>query len=519
MRLSIIILAVLSVCAFPPSGAERPPAAPAPAAVRVGPGGDEGFREPSGETVQAALDRLRAGGGTLILARGDYKVSRTIAIVGSRRKLVIHGEPGARLVFGPAAGSAAGAPGPVISIRDSGEVSILGIEVRGCAGAGGLEIRGSSRILIAGAVLEGPGAVGIEIDGAGGSSISGSRIEGFSVGVRVVRGSENVFTANTVRARRHAFLLEREASGNALAGNLIEGGSGDQVLDRGSGDRVVEEDPIFSFGAIADVQYADKETLGGRRYREALGKLRRAVEALDRPGLIFIADLGDIIDGNGERSLSELDQVLAAYGRSRHRRLHVIGNHCLAAAGRETLLGRYGLARGYRASARDGFRFLFLDGMDLSLEAPRESETYRKAREFLDRNPWAGAYSGGLGEDQMRWLRSSLEGASRRKERVLVFCHLPILEGQSSKDLLLWNHEEVSGSILDSGCVAACFSGHDHAGGYAVRRGVHFVTLPGLVEAPEGTSAFAQVQVHDDFLIVSGSGTVPSRCLEIPPVR
>jgi manganese-dependent ADP-ribose/CDP-alcohol diphosphatase len=283
-----------------------------------------------------------------------------------------------------------------------------------------------------------------------------------------------------------------------------------------SAGRASEEPPLFSFGLIADVQYADKETQGRRRYREALGKLVRAVEELDRHDLIFIADLGDLVDGNGTRSLADLDRVLDAYRRSRHPVLHVIGNHCLAAAGRETILRRYGLERGYRQLSRDGHRFIFLDGMALSLEAPPESETHRMAKEFLLRNPWAGTYSGGLGEEQERWLRSCLEAAARRGEKVFVFCHLPILEGQSTRDLLLWDHEEVSKMIVDSGCVAACFSGHDHAGGYAARAGVHFLTLPGLVEAPEEGNAFAEVEVHESFLIVAGHGTVPHRRLELP---
>jgi hypothetical protein len=93
---------------------------------------------------------------------------------------------------------------------------------------------------------------------------------------------------------------------------------------------------------------------------------------------------------------------------------------------------------------------------------------------------------------------------------------MPLLEGQSTRDLLLWDHEEVSKMIVDSGCVAACFSGHDHAGGYAARAGVHFLTLPGLVEAPQEGNAFAEVEVHERFLIVAGHGTVPDRRLGLP---
>ena len=54
--------------------------------------------------------------------------------------------------------------------------------------------------------------------------------------------------------------------------------------------------------------------------------------------------------------------------------------------------------------------------------------------------------------------------------------------------------------------------GHDHAGGYARSGGVHYVTVPGMVEAPE-KNAFAVVDVYDDRLDVRGFGSVPSRTL------
>lgn len=65
--------------------------------------------------------------------------------------------------------------------------------------------------------------------------------------------------------------------------------------------------PSFSFGLVADVQYGKKEDKNSvsvvRRYSEAAGKLRLAVEAwkgLIKEGgdLSFVLHLGDIIDGN-----------------------------------------------------------------------------------------------------------------------------------------------------------------------------------------------------------------------------
>ena len=63
--------------------------------------------------------------------------------------------------------------------------------------------------------------------------------------------------------------------------------------------------PLFSFGVIADIQYADIEDAMNfsktehRGYRNALQEAKRAVEYWKQlsPPPVFIAQLGDLIDG------------------------------------------------------------------------------------------------------------------------------------------------------------------------------------------------------------------------------
>ncbi|CAI5460397.1 unnamed protein product [Closterium sp. Yama58-4] len=85
------------------------------------------------------------------------------------------------------------------------------------------------------------------------------------------------------------------------------------------------EQPLFSFGVVADIQYADKDTRtssDGRqqRYREAPGKLAAAVAAFNeaQPPLSAVVTLGDIVDGRDTEEatledfrvvLGELDKV------------------------------------------------------------------------------------------------------------------------------------------------------------------------------------------------------------------
>jgi hypothetical protein len=63
-----------------------------------------------------------------------------------------------------------------------------------------------------------------------------------------------------------------------------------------------EERPLFTFGVITDVQYADIEDGASFRgvprfYRHSLQGLRRAVAAWRAQGVAFAMHLGDIIDG------------------------------------------------------------------------------------------------------------------------------------------------------------------------------------------------------------------------------
>ena len=63
-------------------------------------------------------------------------------------------------------------------------------------------------------------------------------------------------------------------------------------------------------------------------------------------------------------------------------------------------------------------------------------------------------------------------------------------------------------------CVAAYLNGHNHAGNYAIRNGVHYLTLHGMVETPD-TTASAVINVQEDSLIVHGTGREPTRTLTL----
>ena len=108
--------------------------------------------------------------------------------------------------------------------------------------------------------------------------------------------------------------------------------------------------------------------------------------------------------------------------------------------------------------------------------------------------PQAEPWNGGIGPQQIAWLNSQLEAASRAGQKVIVFCHYPVYPAAAHN---LWNDTELIGVLEAHACVAAYINGHNHAGGYAVHHGIHYLTVPGMVETRD-TTAFAVCQVGGD---------------------
>lgn len=275
--------------------------------------------------------------------------------------------------------------------------------------------------------------------------------------------------------------------------------------------------PLLRIGLIADVQYADKDTAGNRRYRQAAEKLRAAVADFAGQKLDFVVDLGDLIDGHGTQSMAEMQQMLALYATLKVPVHHVVGNHDLV-IGRPAMLHAFGLARGYYEWRVAGWRFIALDAMEISTIGPLGPEEKALAQEILARHPDLQTYNGALTARQLAWLADRLEDARRCGERVIVFSHLPTALVASNAYHMPWNYEEEEAVIAGAGCVAAYICGHHHQGGYAHYRGTHHLTMPALVEAPENSNTYAVLEVYPDRLLLKGVGTVADRVMPLAAI-
>ncbi|EKF33048.1 serine/threonine protein phosphatase, putative [Trypanosoma cruzi marinkellei] len=257
--------------------------------------------------------------------------------------------------------------------------------------------------------------------------------------------------------------------------------------------------PLLSIGVLSDIQYADEEENSRRHFHLSPGKVEHAVKEMNanRTHMDLVMHLGDTVNRDITRNLQVIDLLL--------KKLHfpffqLLGNHDFLGLGEEHRDHVYRLlrmpARYYSLQVGEGgaFFLIVLDGTDLSVFATkagtaRRAETngmmhrYRHRKNMLD-------FNGGIGEEQMQWLRMQLEYASKQKMVVLVFCHFPMYPYDD--ELNLWNDVEVVRLLSKYSCVAAVVSGHTHRFEHdklvvAQKNGnftIHFVKFGGIVQSP-----------------------------------
>jgi 3',5'-cyclic AMP phosphodiesterase CpdA len=284
--------------------------------------------------------------------------------------------------------------------------------------------------------------------------------------------------------------------------------------------------PLFSFGLVADCQYADIDDVRtdgmDRRYRSAPARLAEAVAQFNRHDLAFVLHLGDLID----QDLANMPiprKVLAGLRAPVH---HVLGNHDFAGAlpgqvnARQDVLGALGLDRPYYRFTLPGWRFLVLDTNEVGvIEHDPHTPAWQQGQALLDQltadgrvnaQPWNGT----IGAAQRAWLHRELRDAaagsanSESPENIVVFAHHGL--APEHHDNLLEDREMLA-ELGDYPHLRAWINGHNHAGAYAHIGDLHCLTLHGMVET--ATNAFALVHAYADRLEVVGYGREPNRTL------
>lgn len=273
--------------------------------------------------------------------------------------------------------------------------------------------------------------------------------------------------------------------------------------------------PLFSFGIVADPQYADiaPKPEMDRYYAASTAKLAQAIEAFNGEELAFVVTLGDIID----RGWENFDAILACYDKLRHRSVLLPGNHDFAVEPQylSQVHQRLRMPSQWHDFSIGQFRFLVLDGNDVSTFAPPPGDPRRElAASRLDALKQAGTinaqdWNGSFSDEQVAWLRATLAAADAMDEHVVLFCHYPLYPENAHN---MWDAPEVLKLIAAHHSVKAWFCGHNHEGNYGVIGNTHFVNFKGMVDTPDQNS-FAIADVYSDRIEIRGFGRETTRTL------
>jgi predicted phosphodiesterase len=275
--------------------------------------------------------------------------------------------------------------------------------------------------------------------------------------------------------------------------------------------------PLFRFGVVADPQYAALEpNLALDRYpAKSLAKLEDAIAEFNRHDLAFVVTLGDIIDGDWE----SFEAVLPVYETLRHKRYFLLGNHDFAVAAEHLtkVACRVGMPSAYYDFAHAGYRFIALDGNEVSLFAPPEDDPRREEAKALMKAlhdagaPNAHRWNAAVSDTQYAWLAAKLHEAKVAGEKVVVMNHYPIFPENSHNAL---DSDRILALLAEHDHVIAYLSGHNHAGNFGVVDGTYFVNFKGMVDT-EDSNAYAIVSVYCDRLEIAGFGREENRVLAL----
>lgn len=271
---------------------------------------------------------------------------------------------------------------------------------------------------------------------------------------------------------------------------------------------------LISFGVIADAQYADIPESGNRYYRSSLKNMEKAAQQLNTHSLDFVVHLGDMI----ETDFDSFDAILPLFTKIETRKFAVLGNHEFSVdpEKKNDVPGKLGLDNRYYAISQEDWKFIFLDGQDLSVMAhPPGSAKYKTSRAMLDSLKKRGqdnaqSWNGGLGSNQLIWLKEQLDEAQKNDSNVAVFNHFPVYPVGATHNL--WNDQEVVTLLEQYDVVKIYMNGHNHSGGDAIHNGIYYLNLKGMVENPD-TSTFAICYIYENYILIDGKGNEYDRII------
>jgi hypothetical protein len=237
-----------------------------------------------------------------------------------------------------------------------------------------------------------------------------------------------------------------------------------------------------------------------------LWKLAQAIDTFNHHQVDFVQNLGDIIDTDWE----SFDSIIPVYENLSPdiENYHLLGNHDFSvdSVRLTSLLETLAMPDYYYSYVKKGWRFLVLDATDYSY--------YSNSLHKHDTNQVNAYYDGisgksneqrwnsAIGEKQQAWIKQELDLAASLNQKVILFSHMPLRPSENPHNL--WNDHEIISILENSPNVVAFINGHNHAGEYVSKNGIHYITIFGMVDTL--ISSYAILEIFDKHIRLKGFG-------------
>ena len=290
-------------------------------------------------------------------------------------------------------------------------------------------------------------------------------------------------------------------------------------------------DLVLRAGIITDMHKTTKADSDTRKYSVSLDKMKVFMDKMKDMKPAFLIELGDFVDTlapgtDPAANLKEIETLFTSFAGPTY---HVLGNHDFDNLKRDQFLSAVtntGIPQGqtWYSWDADGVHCIVLDA-DYTPGNFRPYDMNTPEDTFWT---WVDTC---IPPQELEWLKEDLRNTALP---VLVFTH-QTLDRVDDQDHNIKNASAVRALLEESGRVLAVISGHDHQGGYANIKGIHYLVLNGNVGVNDSrpwsaTSAadgmdreadnqFAVLEVRragdgKDLLGVTGDGRQPGYVLE-----
>lgn len=265
------------------------------------------------------------------------------------------------------------------------------------------------------------------------------------------------------------------------------------------------EEKLISFGIVADLQYCNASPFKNRYYKNSIAKLKKVITHFNDRELDFVVNLGDMID----REWESYDKVLPLFDHFIAPVYQVLGNHDYEVSDnkKEDVPSKIGTDQ-YYSFLYKNWRFIILDGNEVSTFAnlpgtPNNIQAEKWLHKMKEDQKINGNfYNGGIGKVQISWLKTALDNAAEKNEKVIIFCHYPLYPPDKHN---LLNNEELLSLLKNYKGVKLWLNGHNHKGNYGLFEDIHFVNVKGMVEG-EDDMAWSIVKIFENRIEITGYG-------------